>query len=121
MVFASLEESNDQEIRIQKLCGGEFSIYRNVPMILDMNQVAGELSAHYSIRMSNSEIVSVELPEGKRFSLTKTGSMVIYEVKSKEEAKDIYVEVMNLIGELFSLEFTRKIASELMSYQSKVK
>jgi hypothetical protein len=90
-------------------------------MILDMKQVASELSAHYSIQISNSEMVTVELPSGKRFSLIKTGNMVVYEVKSKEEAKDIYVEVMNLIGELFSLEFTRKIASELMSYQSKVK
>ncbi|MGD0329482.1 MAG: hypothetical protein ABSB40_03430 [Nitrososphaeria archaeon] len=102
LVFASREKSNDKEIQIQELCRCEFSMYRNAPMLLNMNQVVGELSAHYSIRVSNSEIVPIELPAGKRKSLTKTRSMVVYGVKSKEEAKDVYVEVMDLSGGLKS-------------------
>jgi TATA-box binding protein (TBP) (component of TFIID and TFIIIB) len=91
------EEFVEKGIKVLKLCGGEFSVCRDIPMQLNMNQVADELSSQYSVRMSNSEAVSVDLSDEKRITLTKIGNMVIVGVKSTEEAMAVYREVMNLI------------------------
>ncbi|MGQ9514949.1 MAG: HesA/MoeB/ThiF family protein [Thermoproteota archaeon] len=86
--------------QVVQLCGKEsFSISGREELSLDLEELAKVLSTRFKIVMKTDFALTISYTERVYAVLMKTGNMLIHGAKDKEEALNIYEEILDFAGD----------------------
>jgi len=87
------------EEKLAWLCGSNtVNINPPSPIALDLEKAKDVLSRHFRIILKSSIVVVFKHSDGNEVSLFKSGRMLVKNVKSEEDALQVYKETLRILG-----------------------